>query len=178
MGSFYIMYVSLIYTHTNTYVPMHIYVYIYIYIYIYIYTARSAHASEELEAALQREAAALARVEALTKDTVALTKERDSLKAERERMQALPNPCGVGIKLAFVQIPFQVSEGGAARGVAVEREGEGGWLMVEELVPGMAAMSCGVIDKNDRILAVDGIKFEQVLLGLPGFRVEVVGWRL
>jgi len=176
MGSFYIMYVSLIYTHTNTYVPMHIYVYIYIY--IYMYTARSAHASEELEAALQREAAALARVEALTKDTVALTKERDSLKAERERMQALPNPCGVGIKLAFVQIPFQVSEGGAARGVAVEREGEGGWLMVEELVPGMAAMSCGVIDKNDRILAVDGIKFEQVLLGLPGFRVEVVGWRL
>ena len=176
MGSFYIMYVSLIYTHTNTYVPMHIYVYIYIY--KYIYTARSAHASEELEAALQREAAALARVEALTKDTVALTKERDSLKAERERMQALPNPCGVGIKLAFVSVPFHVSEGGAGGGVAVEREGEGGWLMVEELVPGMAAMSCGVIDKNDRILAVDGIKFEQVLLGLPGFRVEVVGWRL
>jgi hypothetical protein len=42
MGSFYIMYVSLIYTHTNTYVPMHIYVYIYIYIYIHVYSAVGA----------------------------------------------------------------------------------------------------------------------------------------
>ena len=115
--------------------------------------ARPHAQPQELEAALQREAAALARAEALAK-------ERDSLKAERERILALPNPCGVGVKL-------KVGDGGITAGAAGGERGVG-WLVVEQLVPGMAAHNCGVVALHDRILAVDGEKFEQVLLVLGG----------
>lgn len=114
---------------------------------------------EALREARECETAALANTERLTAKTELLTKERDTLRherdalkthnhrltAERERLLSLPNPCGIGIKLT------------AGAGVCAD---EGGWLAVEGLVPGMAAINSGAICGGDRILAIDGHLFK------------------
>ena len=75
-----------------------------------------------------------AKVHELTKELDGLRRERDALKAERERILALPNPCGVGLKLAHRC---------------------GGDLYVDELVPGMSAHTSGAVTPQDILVAID-----------------------
>jgi hypothetical protein len=92
----------------------------------------------------------------------ALRRERDALKAERERLLALPNPCGVGIKLAVAAGSAADGDGGAAAaagGPGSHTSHQEGWLVVDELVPGMAAVNSGAIQQRDRIVAIDGEDF-------------------
>ena len=115
---------------------------------------------------LQAGAAEARSLEQVLLERDALKTERDALKAERERLLSLPNPCGLGIKLgiahaceAALGAAGAAGAGGHSRGEHSER----GWLVVEQLVPGMAAVNCGVIQPKDRILAIDG----EVLEGDP-----------
>lgn len=88
----------------------------------------------------------------------ALKKERDALKAERQRLLSLPNPCGLGIKLA---IASQAGLGDASAAGGGGGDGrEQGWLEVADLVAGMAALNSGLLRPKDRILAIDGEVFK------------------
>lgn len=109
---------------------------------------------------LETTRAALPQREQVEQERDALKRERDALKAERERLLALPNPCGIGVKLAVAAESAEVGDGAAAAAAA----GGGvahpeGWLVVDELVPGMAAVNSGAIRQRDRIVAIDSEEF-------------------
>jgi hypothetical protein len=112
---------------------------------------------------LQAGAAEARSLEQVLLERDALKAERDALKAERERVLSLPNPCGLGIKLGIAHASEAALGAAGAAGAGGHSRSERGWLVVEQLVPGMAAVNCGVIQPKDRILAIDG----EVLEGHP-----------
>jgi C-terminal processing protease CtpA/Prc len=93
-----------------------------------------------------------------------ITDERNAYKGELEHFYSLPNPCGVGLGI----------------NVTVSADGSSAASIID-IVPGMSAALCGMINVGDEVLSIDGMsaygkstdELKSIISGKRGTRVQV-----